>query len=82
MPGFDNTPLVRWFGDWDYSFVDRENGAFYRRMFEAAIKSNADWIVITSWNEFQENTDIEPSEYYGDQYLKITKEYAEKWRSP
>ena len=40
-----------------------------------------DWIFITTWNEWWENTSIEPGELYGDQYLQITKEYAEKWKN-
>jgi len=81
MPGFDNTPLVRWFG-WPHVLIPRDNSAFYRSAFQAAIESSADWIFITSWNEFQENSHIEPSEAYGDEYLRITREYADRWRAP
>ena len=34
----------------------------------------------TSWNEWRENTYIEPSERYGDKYLRITREYVNKWK--
>lgn len=60
---------------------DRLNGASYRSTWEAAIQSNPDWIFITTWNEWWEHTYIEPSELYGDQYLKITREYADKWKN-
>jgi hypothetical protein len=82
MPGFDNTPLVRWFGEWPFSQIPREDGGFYRTTFDHAINSRADWIVITSWNEFQENSHIEPSEQFGDKYLNITSEYAKQWKLP
>jgi hypothetical protein len=61
---------------------ERDNGDYYRSTFEAAIQSNPDWIIITSWNEFGETTHIEPSGFYGTQYLDITREYAERWKNP
>lgn len=80
MPGFDNTPLVKYEG-WQYNFTDRVNGEFYRRTWEAALKSGADWVMIITWNEYQENTHIEPSEQYGDLYLQITSEYVLQWKN-
>ncbi len=59
---------------------DRENGDFYRMTFQAAIASDPDWILITTWNEYPENTYIEPSQKFGDLYLNITREYAQKWK--
>ncbi len=59
----------------------RDEGRLYRRTFEAAIASRPDWIVITSWNEWPERTYIEPSRRYGDLYLRLTREYAERFRS-
>lgn len=82
MPGFDNTPLLRWFGSWPSSRIERHGGDFYRATFEQALNSGADWIIITSWNEFQENSQIEPSEFYDHLYLEITAEFAAKWKSP
>lgn len=40
---------------------DREDGKYYDRMFDAAIKSNAKFIGITSFNEWHEGTQIEPA---------------------
>ncbi|MCL4528693.1 MAG: glycoside hydrolase family 99-like domain-containing protein [Chloroflexi bacterium] len=60
---------------------DRQNGNFYRSTWDAALQSNPDWIFITTWNEWWEHTHIEPSELYGDQYLQITREYADKWKA-
>ncbi len=58
----------------------REDGAFYRSTFEAALESDPDWIFITTWNEWWEHTHIEPSELHGDQYLQITREFALRWK--
>jgi hypothetical protein len=59
---------------------DRQNGDFYRKTFDAAINSDPDWIFITSWNEYPENTYIEPSKLYGDQYLQITHDELTRWK--
>ncbi len=76
QPGYDDTLQPTREG----VIKERENGDYYRFTWEAAIQSDPDWIFITSWNEWWEHTYIEPSELYGDQYLLITREYAEKWK--
>ena len=75
QPGYDDTLLPDRNGG---KTRDREDGAFYRSTWEAALASNPDWIFITTWNEWWEHTHIEPSEKFGDQYLRITEEYARK----
>lgn len=57
-------------------WTDRRDGAVYRTLWEEAVKANPDWILIGTWNEWPEGTEIEPSVEFGDQYLKITREYA------
>ena len=64
-PGFD----ARLIGG--TSIVDRNNGEILRIELNAALKSNADVIGLISWNEFSENTHIEPSEKYGNRALDI-----------
>ncbi len=76
-PGFDDCP----YSPASRYVVDREDGAYYRSTFLAAISGDPDWIIITSWNEFGENTHIAPSIRYGDEYLRITAELADQWRS-
>src|SRR5207247_8757708 len=62
---------------------DRRDGQTYRVMWEEAIKAKPDWVTITSWNEWLEGTEIEPSLELGDKYLQITAEYAEPFlKSP
>lgn len=60
---------------------DRENGNFYRQTWQAAMATNPEWIIITSWNEWVEGTMIEPSVTYGNLYLDITRENAAKFKS-
>lgn len=76
QPGYDDRLIPGRRG----LFQDRQNGAFYRSTFDAALASDPDWIFITTWNEWWEHTYVEPSELYGDQYLKITREFADPWK--
>jgi hypothetical protein len=39
----------------------RQQGATYDRMWKGAIRSNADLVTVTSYNEWQEGTQIEPA---------------------
>ncbi len=72
MPGNDDTRTKR-----AGSYVrDRRGGEFYRDTWRGAIASAPDWLIITSWNEWVEGTQIEPSVTYGDLYLNITREFA------
>jgi glycoprotein endo-alpha-1,2-mannosidase len=59
--------------------TDRLDGQTYRAFWDEALKTSPDWIIITSWNEWHEGTEIEPSLELGDQYLKITSEYAKRF---
>ena len=70
-PGFDARKAYKW-----DTQTDRLDGQTYRTFWEEAIKANPDWIIITSWNEWGEGTEIEPSLELGDKYLQITAEYA------
>ena len=59
---------------------DRDDGRYYDRQWQSAIDMRADWVVITSWNEWMENTEIEPSVRYGDLYVRLTKMWADRFR--
>jgi hypothetical protein len=62
-PGFD----ARQIGG--ATVVDRVDGDTLRLQFEAAAASSPDAIGIISWNEFSENTHVEPSFEYGAREL-------------
>ena len=64
-PGFD----ARLVGG--ESQVERQDGATLRREMDTALRSSPDAIGLISWNEFSENTHIEPSQKYGAQALQI-----------
>lgn len=74
MPGYDDL-RVR-----NGHQRDRENGAYYRGTWQDAMRYPAEGVVLTSFNEFFEGTHIEPSEQYGDLYLRLTGELSAQFR--
>jgi hypothetical protein len=66
-PGFDARLVA------GTTVVDRNNGDTFRIEINTAMASNPDALGIISWNEFSENSQIEPSQNYGTQYLDLLK---------
>ena len=62
-PGF-NAQLVGGARD-----VPRRDGATLRDEYNAAVSSSPDLLGLISWNEFSENTHVEPSQRYGNAAL-------------
>jgi len=76
QPGYDDRNIP----GRDGTLIDRANGATYTGIFEAAINSESDWILITSFNEWWEHTHIETSKNYGNLYLELTAKYADIYK--
>jgi Glycosyl hydrolase family 99 len=77
MAGWNDTLLHR-----SGSFVrDRANGDYFRSSFTGVTQANADWAIITSFNEWAEGTQIEPSITYGDDYLNLAAQLADVYRT-
>ena len=74
-PGFDDRQ-VRTPG----TVVDRAGGATYDRSWEAALAVDPSWILVSSWNEWHEGSEIEPSLEHGRRYLDATRAWAERFR--
>ncbi len=51
--------------------VDRKDGQTLREELTAALQSAPDGVGVISWNEFSENSHIEPSRAYGTRYLDV-----------
>jgi hypothetical protein len=77
-PGFDDSRLA---DRTQPRIVERANGAVYDDQWSKAIDTGADWIVVTSWNEWWENTEIEPGARYGTTYLERTRNWAAVFKS-
>jgi glycoprotein endo-alpha-1,2-mannosidase len=71
IPGYDDRKIRS-----PGNYLDRMNGETYREFWEDALSSGARRILITSWNELHEGTEIEPTIEYGFLFLNITREYS------
>lgn len=78
MPGYNDLFIQGRSGRFAH---DRRNGAYYREAWQAAMDSEPDLIVITSFNEWLEGTQIEPSVSYGNLYLDLTSELSSAFKS-
>jgi hypothetical protein len=61
---------------------ERGDGSYYQATWDGALASNPSWAVIVStFNEWMESTQIEPSVQWGDQYLDMTRQNADAFKS-
>jgi hypothetical protein len=67
-PGFD----ARMVGG--HAFVSRDNGQTLRTEYGTAVQSSPDVLGLISWNEFSENSYVEPSVHFGDQSLDVLRQ--------
>ena len=77
QPGFDDRAIP---GRPPRPPTERGDGAFYCRTWEAALANDPDWVVITTWNDWGEQTMVEPSVQYGDRYLDLTRDSIAAWK--
>lgn len=61
-------------------YVAREDGGYYERTWAACRESGADWVLICSYNEWYEGSEIEPSIEYGLEYLHLTRQNVNAFR--
>ncbi|GAF89798.1 unnamed protein product, partial [marine sediment metagenome] len=76
IPGYDDTKIRK-----PGLAVGRYGGKLYRAQWEEAVKADPHWVLITSFNEWHEGSEIEPSVQYGRQYLDLTAEYAKSFKA-
>lgn len=75
-PGYDHsavlgrTPLV----------VDRRGGDFYEEQWRQLLQQPSNIVMLETWNEFHEGTDIAESQEYGRQYLELTRKYVDQFK--
>ena len=76
-PGYDHSavpgrqPLVR----------QRDNGKFYEASWRKFLQHPTHFVMIETWNEFHEGTDIAESKEYGRQYIELTRKYSELFKN-
>ncbi|MBI3682099.1 MAG: glycoside hydrolase family 99-like domain-containing protein [Acidobacteria bacterium] len=76
FPGYDDSHI----GRERPTIVDRRNGDLYRRLWRHALAAAPDWVLITSFNEWHEGTEIEPSLEWGDRFLNLTRDFTRKFK--
>lgn len=75
-PGYDDTavygrkPLI----------ARREGGKFYEANWLKFLRRPSNLVMIETWNEFHEGTDICESKEYGRRYLELTRKYADLFK--
>jgi len=52
----------------------------YQDLWQKAIAAQPDWILITSFNEWHEGSEIEPSKENGRLCVEITKEWVKRFK--
>jgi Glycosyl hydrolase family 99 len=61
---------------------DRAGGSYYQATWDGALASSPAWAVtVSTFNEWMESTQIEPSLQYGDQYLQMTRQNADAFHA-
>ena len=56
------------------------NTESFRNNWEAAIRAGADQVCLTTWNDYNEQTQIEPSALNRTALLRLNREYLRRWR--
>ena len=60
---------------------DREDGGYLTRAWQGAIATNPTMVIVTSYNETFEHTEIRPSPQWGDLYLDLNRQLGDSWRA-
>jgi hypothetical protein len=76
-PGFDDRRLR---GDTNPVVPRRGDGSRYAATWSAALTGDPDWVFVSTWNEWFENTQIEPGVATGRLALQQTADRAAAWR--
>lgn len=73
-PGYDDTSVP----GRTTPIRDREDGEFYRYSWRAVLAQKPRLVLLETWNEMHEGTDICETIETGSQYLNLTAEYVRK----
>jgi glycoprotein endo-alpha-1,2-mannosidase len=78
VPAFNDTPVWGW-GDGPRIAPDYQ-GERFRRTWELSIENRVDLVQLVTWNDWNEGTQIEPSDTYGYRYLELNKKYSAAYK--
>lgn len=77
FPGFDDQIIRK-----RNAVVPRNGTKTYENSWETAARSRPDWIFISTWNEWHEGSEIEPSREHADACLRHTRKLTREFRAP
>lgn len=75
-PGYDHSavpgraPLI----------VKRDGGRFYEENWLKFLRRPSNFVMVETWNEYHEGTDVAESKEYGRQYIELTRKYADLFK--
>lgn len=75
-PGYDDsavpgrTPLI----------APRRGGEFYQEQWTKLLRRPPNFVMVETWNEWHEGTDIAESREYGRQYIDLTRKYSDLFK--
>jgi hypothetical protein len=76
IPGYDDSNI----GRKQVIVSDRRGGELYEDLWQKAIAAKPDWVLITSFNEWHEGSEIEPSKENGRLYVELTKKWVGRFK--
>jgi len=76
IPGYDDTKIRK-----PGLAVGRSGGRLYGGLWEAAIAADPAWVLVTSFNEWHEGSEVEPSAEDGRMYLELTGRLARRFKA-
>jgi hypothetical protein len=54
----------------------RLGGTRYDQTWQTALSTSADWVMVTSWNEWFEGTNVQPDNVNGSKALTQTAQWS------
>lgn len=76
-PGYDHSAVP----DRSPLVVSREDGAFFESQWLAFLRRPSPRVLIETWNEFHEGTDIAASREYGRKYIELNRRFADLFKA-
>jgi len=76
-PGYDHSAVP----GREPLLVPRNNGAFYEENWIRFLRRPSRLVVVETWNEFHEGTDVAHSREYGRQYITLTRRYSDLFKA-
>lgn len=76
-PGYDHSAVM----GRDPLVVPREGGAFFERNWLSFLRRPSRMVMIETWNEYHEGTDVAASREYGRQYITLNRRYADLFKA-